>query len=459
MSPSLVSSLSSLLSSVPVPSSLSSLYLLHVHPFVPFLTSSPPVLYTLVFLLLQYVLYRRVFLPKQFPSKNFLDPKSNDYVKRRLKCFMPPYPNGWYAVCNTADLSNGSVKSIVAFGRHLVAFREGVSNKVGVLHAFCPHMEAHLGQGGKVVGDTLVCPFHEWKFTADGKCRDIPYMKEGTQVPERAKTKSYPAVELLGVVYAWFHVEPEHENTPLWQLSAASDLARGVEKGDYYFAVMRQLQFSQHICEMAMNSADPFHFLTLHGPFPVPGIEKVVHGVHRISAEYGEGRVEGKVVSAEHLTLFKEKTEGLYFNKFAFLGKWNPLSGVAVPLSEWMSSMVTMDVTFEGPSIMHFEMTTPLGKMRQVKSILPVGPFDMYIESRWYAEKTIPTLMVQFIAYVGAKALEQDRQVWEHKMFNTKPMLAPNGDGPFPAFIRWYKTFYSEGSKKAAMDNEGKTEW
>ena len=40
--------------------------------------------------------------------------------------------------------------------------------EVGVVHAFCPHMGAHLGMGGMVVGNLLQCPFHGWSFDASG---------------------------------------------------------------------------------------------------------------------------------------------------------------------------------------------------------------------------------------------------------------------------------------------------
>ena len=42
------------------------------------------------------------------------------------------------------------------------------SLEVGVVHAFCPHMGAHLGMGGVVVGNSLRCPFHGWSFNASG---------------------------------------------------------------------------------------------------------------------------------------------------------------------------------------------------------------------------------------------------------------------------------------------------
>ena len=52
------------------------------------------------------------------------------------------------------------------------------------------------------------------------------------------------------------------------------------------------------------------------------------------------------------------------------------------------------------------------------------------------------------------KALEQDRKVWENKIFRERGMLVA-GDGPFPAFIRWYKGFYSENSRNYLEEGAG----
>eukprot|EP00516_Mucochytrium_quahogii_P010939 CAMPEP_0203786858 /NCGR_PEP_ID=MMETSP0100_2-20121128/1874_1 /ASSEMBLY_ACC=CAM_ASM_000210 /TAXON_ID=96639 /ORGANISM=" , Strain NY0313808BC1" /LENGTH=59 /DNA_ID=CAMNT_0050689235 /DNA_START=674 /DNA_END=853 /DNA_ORIENTATION=- len=56
---------------------------------------------------------------------------------------------------------------------------------------------------------------------------------------------------------------------------------------------------------------------------------------------------------------------------------------------------------------------------------------------------------------VAGRALEQDREVWSNKMYHEKPMLV-SGDGPFPAFKRYYNQFYSDNSKSLA---ENELEW
>jgi nitrite reductase/ring-hydroxylating ferredoxin subunit len=456
-------------------------------------------------LVIVYSFYRLLFAPTFEPSLDYHNNKSAMYAKMRSKFFFPAFANGWHAVCNSEDVRGGKVKSISALGTHMVAFR-GEDGKVGVLHAFCPHLGAHLGQGGVVEGNLLVCPFHKWSFNSSGKCKRIPYTKLDAP-PERAQTKSYPVKESLGQVYIWFHAEEDRASKPEWELMMGDELEAGVKDGTWYYALMRRLEYNQHSCEMAMNSADPHHFDTLHAPFPLPFIEYFVAGVHKIKAWYEEGiDAKGKTFKQKQYSYITEDTTGLYF----FNNKSFP-----VPFSEAAAQSIHTTVTFEGPTIVHFVIHTPfgtplyilyslccilyslccilyslccilyslccthcthyllyyaiptvltiyctmlyplyslstvldVGKMWQVKTLLPIEPFKQYVESRWYAQRTVPSFIVSFFAYIGAMALEQDRQVWENKIFRLKPMLV-SGDGPFPAFVRWYAQFYSEKSKE-----------
>ena len=60
-------------------------------------------------------------------------------------------------------------------GLNLAVFR-GEDGRVHALDAYCPHMGANLGAGGRVVGNCVECPFHGWKFRGDdGKCVSVPY--------------------------------------------------------------------------------------------------------------------------------------------------------------------------------------------------------------------------------------------------------------------------------------------
>ena len=83
------------------------------------------------------------------------------------------YPNGWLPVLESSLLKKSQILPIFAFGNDLVAFRS-TAGKVTVLDAYCPHLGAHLGYGGRVINDTVNCPFHGWVFNESGDCVHIP---------------------------------------------------------------------------------------------------------------------------------------------------------------------------------------------------------------------------------------------------------------------------------------------
>ena len=66
----------------------------------------------------------------------------------------PAYPNGWFRMAYSAELAVGEVAPLHFLGRDLVLFRDE-EGEAHVLDAFCPHLGAHLGIGGRVEGRAL----------------------------------------------------------------------------------------------------------------------------------------------------------------------------------------------------------------------------------------------------------------------------------------------------------------
>jgi phenylpropionate dioxygenase-like ring-hydroxylating dioxygenase large terminal subunit len=84
-----------------------------------------------------------------------------------------------------------------------VAFRTR-SGRVAVLGASCSHQGADLGRG-RVVGETIQCPYHHWRYDTEGLCVGIP----GTSlVPGFACQTAFPTVERLGYVFFFNGVAP-----------------------------------------------------------------------------------------------------------------------------------------------------------------------------------------------------------------------------------------------------------
>lgn len=106
-----------------------------------------------------------------------------------------PYPASWYYFGSVRELSQGPIKKSL-LGRQLVGFLTE-SGQPGVLGSRCVHMGSDLG-AGCVVGESLQCALHHWRFNTSGRCEEIPASDE---IPEFARQTSFPAVIRHGCVY------------------------------------------------------------------------------------------------------------------------------------------------------------------------------------------------------------------------------------------------------------------
>ena len=114
----------------------------------------------------------------------------------------PAYPAAWYLFGESRTLRDRPASKTM-LGRRLVAYR-GASGRAIVLDATCSHLGADLGRG-RVVGDCLQCPFHQWEYAAHGRCVRIPTQPT---IPQFAKQHAYPTVERHGLVFVFNGEEP-----------------------------------------------------------------------------------------------------------------------------------------------------------------------------------------------------------------------------------------------------------
>jgi len=177
----------------------------------------------------------------------------------------PDFPMGWYSVARTHELLVGEVKAVQVFDREMVLYR--TRSGVPVLQdAFCPHLGAHLGVQGRVVGESIRCPFHGWRYGTDGKCEHIPYCDE---IPERARLRTWHCQEKNGEVYIWFH--PENTG-PQWELPDFAELGNPLWTSPRY----TEFLVPAHVQDIAENSCDPVHFQFVHKMMDVPPSEVTI---------------------------------------------------------------------------------------------------------------------------------------------------------------------------------------
>jgi len=313
-----------------------------------------------------------------------------------------PIPRGWFCAAFSHELQPREVRPLDLFGTQLVLFRtaDGVAH---VLDAHCPHLGAHLarpitgGQGGKVDGNAIRCPFHDWRWDGTtGECVHIPYAK---RIPENARTRAWPVVERGGMIMVWHGTEAE---------SPSFDLPRLEEdEGDAFTVVYRNVQESTSTpFDMGENSVDLAHLVTVHGLKDYPDPKRTT-----VSSEGPMLSITGPsdAPMAEELP-FELVLERNFFGlgfvtiRFAGIPGANPLLLIA---------------------------TTPLDERRCL--------------TRWtfFANKdTADTIGVGFTDQLMQGVLP-DLAIWEHKVFIPRPILC-DGDGPIAEYRRWASQFYPE---------------
>ncbi|WP_264931072.1 Rieske 2Fe-2S domain-containing protein [Streptomyces sp. A012304] len=311
------------------------------------------------------------------------DPRADAYP-------MPSVPYGWYAVLRSTELRPGRVVSLHYFGRALVAFR-GTDGRASVRDAYCPHYGAHLGVGGKVVDGTLQCPFHGWRFAADGRCVKAPFAARTPKV----SLGGFPVREHSGLVFV--HVGP---GEPSWDVpeipeTVSRDFARPIDD------VCRA---RVHVQEMRENIVDESHFHFIHGQSEPPVQELRTHGPF---AEV-RGRIRRRVLG------------------------WDIDN--------------TFDAFMYGPGVMVVRAHGPVLSVTAVALTTPVDDRTSEMRMLYYLRKPprlpflAPALKLVFRAEALAEVREEVR-IWDHKIHQPRPVLLSHERG-IRALRRWYAQFY-----------------
>lgn len=181
-------------------------------------------------------------------------------AKRELEHDRIPMPNGWFAVAFSDDLKVGDVKPIQYFAEEMVLFRTR-SGQAKVLDAFCPHLGAHVGYGGRVMGETLRCPFHAWQFDgASGACTHIPYCD---QIPPRARLRAWETQEKNGMIWVWYHAL---QKPPEWDFPALPEF----DDPNWSEPRSFELEMEAHVQDTHENNNDPVHFQVVHRMMETP---------------------------------------------------------------------------------------------------------------------------------------------------------------------------------------------
>lgn len=317
-------------------------------------------------------------------------------------------PSSWYCLGLARDLPRGAIWRRRLAGQELVIFRTESGQPVA-LGAYCPHLGADLGVGGKVEGETIRCAFHGFCFGADGACSSTPY---GKRIPPAAKAVTHVLVERHGMLFAWYGASGE---SPTFEL-------QDVDTTDWTAWREHTFELRGHPQEIAENSVDFGHFAEVHGykavrelqPLKVTGaLLEAVYGFRRPRAFALQDEIEAEIAIHQH---------GLGY------------------------ALVEVTLPKLGLRTRQMVLTMPLGDDRIVlriamavhKGLRPsqLHPLIGWLPAGWLAERIVDRGILGYRDDVA-----QDLPIWENKVHLPRPALA-DGDGPIGAYRKWARQFY-----------------
>jgi nitrite reductase/ring-hydroxylating ferredoxin subunit len=306
-------------------------------------------------------------------------------------------------------LKKGEVRPVRFMGEDLVLFRTQQGQAV-VMGAYCPHLGAHLGHGGSVAGETIRCPFHGFRFDADGHCISIPY---GSKIPPKANAQVKPSREKHGIILVFHHPDGE---APGWEIPELP-----VEGWTPFLTDAWTIR--GHPQETTENSVDAGHFTEIHGYSAVEELAELETKGPLLTISYAMTRPDGmfgRPVRAE----FEIFAYGLGYSLVQLVvaqyGVRARLFVLATPIEE---RKINLRVA------LNLHEATERHKISRALALLPRA-----LVNRIIARSTFNGLV---------NDVQQDFLIWQHKRYVQPPILAA-GDGPVGRYRLWAKQFYLE---------------
>lgn len=316
------------------------------------------------------------------------------------------FARGWHCLGLASEFKDGKPHAVEAFGGKLVVW-ENTKGELGVLDGYCRHMGGDLTQG-TVKGDEVGCPFHDWRWGADGRCKQIPYAR---RVPLRARTKAYETVIRNDSLLIWHDPEgskPDYDILP----PELPDVSNREVYTDWIWNTVPIK--GSHCRELIDNVVDMAHFYYVHFAFPTD-FRNVFedHMATQYMASRGRPDVSGGYGDAEMFL----KSEATYYGP-AYMINW-------------------LEVDYKG-----FVTEVIL-----INCHIPTGP-DSFLLQYGITVKKPEGLDDKTANFIGKKYADmfgdgflQDVAIWENKAPVQNPLLCEE-DGPVYQLRRWYEQFY-----------------
>lgn len=179
--------------------------------------------------------------------------------------------NLWY-VAAYADEVGRDMMSRTICDEPVLMFRkqDGTATAIGNM---CPHRFAPLDMG-KLIDDTVECPYHGLVYDASGQCVHNPH--GNGLVPKKCSVPDYPLVERHGLIWLWFGEHDKIDESLIPDFSCLNDTKN--------FATCKGIIHMQAHYELITdNLVDLSHVEYLHEG--ILGSEAIKRGEHSVEQD------------------------------------------------------------------------------------------------------------------------------------------------------------------------------
>jgi len=166
----------------------------------------------------------------------------------------------WYFAALSSELKPGRLARHEILGEPVMLGRSP-QGEVFALRDICPHRAAPLSAGRFTTdangGETVECPYHGWRFGADGGCTAIPSLVDDQAIDVgRIRVRRYPVAESQGLVFVWIAGDARRDSQPSEPPPTFPGVVGGAPK------LVDRMTFDAHIDHAVVGLMDP-----AHGPY------------------------------------------------------------------------------------------------------------------------------------------------------------------------------------------------
>ncbi len=335
---------------------------------------------------------------------------------RSMSMSLSMKPTGWFQIGWSDEVGVGEVIPLRYFGRDLVAYRAETGRLV-VLDAFCEHLGANLAYGGSVHGDEIQCPFHGWRWNAEGRNTCIPYQEKTNRV---RRIGTWATAERDGVMYVWHDAGGRG---PDYEVPSIFDLFEGSGPAEDYHSAREGGTFSEsglaiHPQYVIENGVDFAHFKYVHRADELPEVKRRVFGDNDFRT-----------------------TLALRFKRRKGDGAIEEVQG-------------SVDAAILGVGI-GYSYAAGAGR---ICSLTAVTPIDDETSTLWYSawaskEDESPEAL-QARQRSAIAQVRADLAIWRHQRYTEPPGLATAEAAGFREIRQWARRFYPEGYRGHAAEDQ-----